>query len=132
MPFISGNRVRAFKLLFIYSEDTLQMVTCISALQKIFVSIPKFMSPYITLLFTKIAEVESNVISCTKDTEMLRRILNKFKNNLGEQVAPRLLLPNIQGIVSAVTTNSMVSHYCFWNFSIRTPNFSSDWMCLFK
>jgi len=89
------------------------MVTCISALQKIFVSIPKFMSPYITLLFTKIAEVESNVISCTKDTEMLRRVLNKFRNNLGEQVAPRLLLPNIQGIVSAVTTDSMVSHYCF-------------------
>jgi len=88
------------------SKDTLLMVTCIMSLQKIFISVPKFMSPYINPIFTKISQIETLKKTLSKDTSTLDGVVEKFKTNLGEKVAPRILFPIVKEMVSMATNDS--------------------------
>lgn len=82
------------------------MVTCVMSLQKIFISVPKFMSPYINPIFTKIAQIETLKKSLPKDTSTLDGVVEKFKTNLGEKVAPRILFPIVKEMVSMTTSDA--------------------------
>ena len=56
------------------------------------------MSPYITSLFDKVSEAEAIASTLKKDTTTLDDVINKFKNDLGQKVAPRILFPIVKDI----------------------------------
>lgn len=107
----------SYRIIF-HSKDTLLLVTCIVSLQKIFVSIPQFMSPYITLLFDKVSEAEAIVSTLKKDTTTLDDVINKFKNDLGQKVAPRILFPIVRDMVTKTTGEETNTVY-FIPFSFK-------------
>ena len=72
-----------------------------------------FMSPYISTIFDKIAEAETIKATIQKDTSTLSDVINKFKTNLGEKLAPRIIFPIVNRMVSITSEEDKNNKVCF-------------------
>ena len=71
------------------------------------------MSPYITSLFDKVSKAEAIASTLKKDTTTLDDVINKFKNDLGQKVAPRILFPIVKDMITMTTKDKTNTVFYF-------------------
>lgn len=81
------------------------------------------MSPYITSLFDKVSEAEAIASALKKDTTTLDDVINKFKTDLGQKVAPRILFPIVKDMIT-MTTEDKTNTVFFFKFVCFYSRFS--------